>query len=33
MDGQIAHDLAKTAHTNLEQAYEDLLSPYQKAKK
>jgi MinD-like ATPase involved in chromosome partitioning or flagellar assembly len=33
MDRQIAHDLSKAALANLEQAYEDLLSPYLKAKK
>lgn len=33
MDSQIAHDLSTAAYANLEQAYEDLFSPYVKAKK
>jgi hypothetical protein len=33
MDGQIAHDLSKAAHANLQQASEDLFAPYVKAKK
>jgi hypothetical protein len=33
MDSQIAHDLSRAAYANLEQAYEDLFSPYMKAKK